>query len=847
MLFGRSSELHRFSSLAAAALRGRGSAVFLGGRPGIGKSALLDEVARTHATAFRLLRVTGHSDEAALPFAAAERLIAPIRGSVEGLPGPQRTALRVVLGLEEGSADPFFVRMAVTGALQAAARKTPLMVLVDDFHLLDRESAAIVSFLSRRIGGVPLCLVCAGAGAGGRAGRVDGEQMTLGPLSESESLALVEWLVPSSTAETRNRFVEASGGIPLLLRGASRVLTSVRLPGHGSRLDGPAAPACAAPGHRGTVEAPAGMAPCRASTVEPPAEPVAASVSAPVACRVHIRPDPGGARQSLPVVVRRAIVGAALPDRLLGLGASAEHRPPRGTAALEAVEHAFAQGRTERLAELLDEARTVRETGLMNRYARLQGLVTLVTRSPAAAVGELLAAARMTGADDPAFAVDTLNMAVSAAWLAGDPAVLEEAHSARAKLVEAAGTRPLPERTGDPVALRVLAGPPDAVDRTGATDRPEDPAAAGSRTAATAPPPGCPLPPGDPERHRAFYTGLLRRALKDGEWGSVPVAAYWAACLETWLGRWSQARDHIRQGLSSAERTGQVILTGYLRSLNAWLHAVVGEVAACRAEAEACLKDAAVHVTDSVRLAAQGALAFAALSEGRPEEAPRLLPSSPTGVAGTALGGRGSLAVFDMIEAAYRTFETPRARQMLDLWRRSGPQARACGTEALVLRCEALLEEDPDRMERMFHQVLAVAHPNEFERARTRLLFGERLRRARRTRFAREELLAAVETFGLVGAPLWADRAQRELDACAIRSSSAKEGWHALTAQERQVLQLAGQGLTNRQIAQALFISPRTVGYHLYKAYPKLDIQSRRQIRDVVPGDGHNGPGPADG
>ncbi|WP_449341684.1 hypothetical protein [Streptomyces canarius] len=113
---------------------------------------------------------------------------------------------------------------------------------------------------------------------------------------------------------------------------------------------------------------------------------------------------------------------------------------------------------------------------------------------------------------------------------AGATTLLEEAHSARTKLVEAAGTRPLPESTGDPVALRVLAGPPDAVDRTGAMARPEDPAAAGSRTAATAPPPGCPLP-GDPERHRAFYTGLLRRALKDGEWGSVPVAAYWAACL----------------------------------------------------------------------------------------------------------------------------------------------------------------------------------------------------------------------------------------------------------------------------------------------------------------------------
>lgn len=61
------------------------------------------------------------------------------------------------------------------------------------------------------------------------------------------------------------------------------------------------------------------------------------------------------------------------------------------------------------------------------------------------------------------------------------------------------------------------------------------------------------------------------------------------------------------------------------------------------------------------------------------------------------------------------------------------------------------------------------------------------------------------------------------------------------------MLRLAGQGLTNQQIAQTLFISPRTVGYHLYKAYPKLNIRSRSQIRDVLPGVGHRVAGRADG
>ncbi|KUN18075.1 hypothetical protein AQJ11_36085 [Streptomyces corchorusii] len=831
MLFGRTGELHVLSSMAEAALRGRGKAVFLGGRHGIGKSALLDAVAQMHAPSFRLLRVTGHPDESGLPFAAVERLLAPVRDSVQGLPRPQRLALRVVLGLEEGSTDPFFVRMAVTGALQAAARKRPLMVLVDDVDSLDRESAGVISFFSRRIDGAPICLVCAGTDAGRRAsGKIEGERLVLGPLSQVESLAFLEWLAPSSSPETRNRVVEESGGIPLLLRDASRVLTSVRLSGREPLPAGRRAPA-----------SPAGIVPGGVDTAEPPADLVVPQGPAPGACRVRTRPDAADGHEPRPAVVRHHILGTGLSDRVL-VPAAAGRRPPRAVLPFVAAEHAFAQGDLDRLAELVDETRTVGEAGMRNRYARLRAIDTLVTRSPTAAVEQLLAAARMPDADDPAFAIDTLNMAAAAAWLAGDPCALEEVHGARARLMATWDAPPPPEPTGGPVALRVLAGPWEAVGRAdaeGAEDSTGAVSAARGR-AASMPLPGFPmLPESGPVdasgRLLAFYVGLLRRAVKDGEWGSVPVAAYWAACLETWLGRWEHATDHLRLGLSSAERTRQDVLTGHLRSLSAWLHAVRGDVAACRAEAEACLAESAVHVTDSARLAAQGALVFAALSQGRPEEAPGLLPLPPAGTGETILGGRGSLAVSDLIEAAYRAFEMPRAREMLDVWRRRRPQARAGGTEVLMLRCEALLEENADTMERKFHQVLAIAHPNDFERARTRLLFGERLRRARRTQSAREELLAAVGTFRLVGAPLWSGRAQRELDACTVRSTAEEEGWDALTAQERQVVRLAGQGLTNRQIARALFISPRTVGYHLYKAFPKLDIRSRRQIGEVVP------------
>ena len=161
MLFGRTSELHRVSVLAEKVRQGAAKAVFLSGRPGIGKTAFLEAVAHTHTRSFQRLRVTGHLDESTLPFAAVERLVAPLCDSVEQLPGPQRTALRVVFGIEEGAVDPLLVHLAVTGALHVAARNAPLMVLVDDFHLLDEESAGVISFLSRRIDGAPICLVCA--------------------------------------------------------------------------------------------------------------------------------------------------------------------------------------------------------------------------------------------------------------------------------------------------------------------------------------------------------------------------------------------------------------------------------------------------------------------------------------------------------------------------------------------------------------------------------------------------------------------------------------------------------------------------------------------------------------
>ena len=118
-----------------------------------------------------------------------------------------------------------------------------------------------------------------------------------------------------------------------------------------------------------------------------------------------------------------------------------------------------------------------------------------------------------------------------------------------------------------------------------------------------------------------------------------------------------------------------------------------------------------------------------------------------------------------------------------------------------------------------------------YDQARTRLLYGEFLRRRRRPVDARGHLRAAVEAFERLGCRAWAERARSELRATGESGSEpARDGFAELTPQELQTVRLVSEGLSNRQVAEQLFLSPRTVEYHLYKVYPKLGIASRAEL-----------------
>jgi DNA-binding NarL/FixJ family response regulator len=118
------------------------------------------------------------------------------------------------------------------------------------------------------------------------------------------------------------------------------------------------------------------------------------------------------------------------------------------------------------------------------------------------------------------------------------------------------------------------------------------------------------------------------------------------------------------------------------------------------------------------------------------------------------------------------------------------------------------------------------------------LLYGEWLRREHRRADAREQLHTADDMLSMMGVDAFADRARRELLANGETLRKRRDDTRDdLTAQEAQIARLARDGLTNPEIAAKLFISPRTVQYHLRKVFPKLGISSRAELERVLPGD----------
>jgi DNA-binding CsgD family transcriptional regulator len=159
----------------------------------------------------------------------------------------------------------------------------------------------------------------------------------------------------------------------------------------------------------------------------------------------------------------------------------------------------------------------------------------------------------------------------------------------------------------------------------------------------------------------------------------------------------------------------------------------------------------------------------------------------------------------------------------------------AAGVARGTTLARAILAE-PDQAERRFdaaRHLATTATP--WYRARVDLALGAWLRRRRRVAESRRPLAAAQAIFDALGARAWGQRARQELAATGQQPRRREpDGWARLSAQELQIARLAAQGLSNREIGQRLYLSPRTVGSHLYRIFPKLGVSSRAELAGVL-------------
>lgn len=199
--------------------------------------------------------------------------------------------------------------------------------------------------------------------------------------------------------------------------------------------------------------------------------------------------------------------------------------------------------------------------------------------------------------------------------------------------------------------------------------------------------------------------------------------------------------------------------------------------------------------------------------------------------------GHGSRVLPDLVEAAVRTGDARTARDTLD---ELTVRATAAGTPwalGVLARSRALVLDTSAAAEQEYQTALALLGATRLrtETARTQLVYGEWLRRRKRRRDAREQLGSAQAAFAGMGATAFAHRAAGELVATGLAPiASPAVQPSALTPQERRVAELAAQGMTNSEIAEQLFLSNSTVDYHLSKVFRKLEITSRRRIKDQL-------------
>jgi DNA-binding CsgD family transcriptional regulator len=332
----------------------------------------------------------------------------------------------------------------------------------------------------------------------------------------------------------------------------------------------------------------------------------------------------------------------------------------------------------------------------------------------------------------------------------------------------------------------------------------------------------------------------LWRVVQDGREGRAVASAINALMLLSFddfqAGRWDELSSLTAEGLTLCESHGYRLLTWPLRYSQALLAAARGDDATVQALGNEMNAWAMPRGVRAVQWYACHAQALAALGRGDCENAYQHATAiTPAGAVANHFGQTLWIAM-DLVDAAVRSGRRVEASAHLHAMHNADVAKLSPRLAFITAASGAVVAPDASAFE-LFERALTIDGIERwpFELARVRLAFGERLRRARAITEARVHLTDALETFERLGAQPWADRASNELRATGQTKPRGEDrDRDALTPQELEIASLAAAGLSNKEIAKRLFLSPRTVGAHLYRIFPKLGITSRAALRDAL-------------
>jgi DNA-binding CsgD family transcriptional regulator len=893
-LLGRALERAAIDRLLAQARRGEGAALVVRGEAGIGKTALLDlalaEAVGT--TVLQVTGVEAESDLAFAGLFgllrpvldAVSELPARQAAALEG-------ALGLAPSVE---ADRFLVSAAVLGLIAAASDRQPLICVVDDAHWLDEPSADALVFAARRLRAEPVAMLFAAREGEPRRFKADGvPELIVTGLPHEVAVRLMDEHAPQAAPAVRARLVAEAEGNPLALLELPGALSEDQLAGRSplpdavpltprlatvfrervERLSASAQDALLVASAEGTGELATVLRALDELGLDPDAldqaeraglvrtGPPRVEFRHPLArTAVYERAALGERRRvhaalakvlsgdehvdrrvwhqavasvsgdeevavALEASARRAQLRAGHASAATAFERSAELTQDRARIAprlAAAAEAAWDAGQPARSLELVARALPLSDPRVRARLLYLRGVIEARCGSMGDAVATLLEGA---GDAEPALALAMLHEAAEVVGAIGQLGVVREIGE-RAASLPAEGLRAEFSKRILVGASQLVAGELEQAratldDALALADELDDDPRAQIWAANAA--------GGEPGRGLQHTSKAVEIARRQGLFSLLPLALQHHAKELLRAGRLDLAYLAAQEGYALSVELGHG--AGWHLATMAYVEAIRGDETASREHAQNGL--AIAQRSGDIYLAAglRAALGLLELTLGRPAQAAAALLEIATADRSdlTYVATVGPAA--DAIEAIVRGgLPTEHAEPPLALLRDWATHAPTDGNRSTLARCEALVAARPP--DDAFAEAVKLSRGlTPFERARTELLYGEWLRRQRRRSDARGHLREAVELFRSIGAPPWAERAENELRATGETARKREPSTlDQLTPQELQIAGLVATGLTNREIASQLFLSPRTVEYHLRKVFTKLGLASRTEL-----------------